>query len=171
VWNCIEASRISNEKTKPSPKQITAEVWMALIHGSTGLIYFVHQFAPKFVEASLLEDPEMLGAVTEVNARIRELAPVLNSPTVGSGGEVASSPADVPVAMMVKRHGGATYVFSVAMRDREVEGAFSLRGMKGKAMPRPWARKEDWKSPTAGSPTLSMATASTYIAFRGRATD
>ena len=54
---------------------------MALIHGSRGLIYFVHQFKPKFNEHALLDDPEMLAAVTAINRQIRDLAPVLNSPT------------------------------------------------------------------------------------------
>ncbi|HUR38500.1 MAG TPA: hypothetical protein VM222_03360, partial [Planctomycetota bacterium] len=30
VWNCIEASRIDNEKTKPNALQVRAEVWMSL---------------------------------------------------------------------------------------------------------------------------------------------
>jgi hypothetical protein len=58
VWNCIECSRISNTEVKPTPRQIRAEVWMSLIHGSRGLIYFVHQFKPTFKEASLLVDSD-----------------------------------------------------------------------------------------------------------------
>ncbi len=131
VWNCIEASRIGNVQVKPTPVQIKAEVWMSLIHGSMGLIYFVHQFKPKFVEASLLADPELLKAVTEINAQIHELAPVLNSPTIEHGGTVESSSPEVPIALMVKRHAGATYVFSVAMRGQSVTGSFTLRGLKG----------------------------------------
>src|SRR5687768_13159208 len=77
VWNCIEAARISNEKTKPTPEQIRSEVWMSLIHGSRGIIYFVHQFKPNFIEASLLADPELLQGVTRINAQIKQLAPVL----------------------------------------------------------------------------------------------
>jgi len=38
---------------------VRAEVWMALIHGSKGLIYFVHQFKP-FNEHALLDDPALL---------------------------------------------------------------------------------------------------------------
>jgi len=132
VWNCIEASRIDNEKTKPTAKQVAAEVWMALIHGSRGLIYFVHQFKPKFIEASLLEDPELLEAVTAVNGRIRELAPVINAgkPVDLS---VGTTPAGTPIAAMARRHGGAVYVFAVAMRDSSVMGAFTIKGMKGAA--------------------------------------
>jgi hypothetical protein len=42
VWNCIECTRISNPKQKPTPLQVRCEVWMSIIHGSQVLIYFVH---------------------------------------------------------------------------------------------------------------------------------
>ena len=32
----------------PTTAQIKAETWMAIIHGSQGLIYFCHQFQPRF---------------------------------------------------------------------------------------------------------------------------
>ena len=59
VWNCLECTRISNTKTKPMPHDVRAEAWMSLIHGSRGLIYFVHQFQPVFREAALLADAEI----------------------------------------------------------------------------------------------------------------
>ena len=82
VWNCIECTHISNPNAKATPHQVKAEVWMALIHGSRGLIYFVHQFKPRFNEHALLDDPEMLTAVTAINRQIHDLAPVLNSPSL-----------------------------------------------------------------------------------------
>lgn len=118
VWNCIECSRIGNTKTKPTPHQIRAEVWMSLVHGSRGLIYFVHQFEPKFVEASLLVDDELLPAVTDINRQIRELAPVLNSPDVKDAATLTSAEADVPVDTLCKQHGDGTYLFAVCMRNR-----------------------------------------------------
>ena len=39
VWSCIESGRINDSTAKPTPAQVKAEVWMALIHGSRGLIY------------------------------------------------------------------------------------------------------------------------------------
>jgi len=124
VWNCIECTRISNVNAKPTPHQVKAEVWMALIHGSMGLIYFVHQFEPNFIEAGLLADEEMTRAVTAVNQQIHELAPVLNSPSV-EGFAVASSNPEVPVDLVAKRVDGAEYVFAVAMRDGETEATFT----------------------------------------------
>jgi hypothetical protein len=134
VWNCIEASRIGNVNVKPTPHQIRAEVWMSLIHGSRGLIYFVHQFQPTFVEASLLEDEELSSAVKEINQQIHDLAPVLNSATVPDGVKVESSNGEVPIAAMVKRHGGATYLFAVAMRDGSTRASFALRDVPAQAV-------------------------------------
>ena len=69
--------------------------------GSRGLIYFVHQFKPRFNEHALLDDPEMLAAVTAINHQIKELAPVLNSPTAVNGGTVHSSDPASPIDLMV----------------------------------------------------------------------
>jgi len=128
VWNCIEASRIDNEKVKPTAAQIRAEVWMSLIHGSTGLIYFVHQFKPRFLEASLLQDSELLAGVAAVNKQIQSLAPALNSPTIPDGVAVTS---DAPVDAIGKRQGDSTWVFSVAMRDQPAKASFVVKGTKG----------------------------------------
>ena len=131
VWNCIEASRISNEAVKPSAAQVKTEVWMSIIHGSTGLIYFVHQFKPKFVEASLLQDVELLAGVTAINQQIQSLAPVLNSPTPVDGLTVKTSDPEAPVDAIAKRQGGATYVFSVAMREKAAKASFLVKDAKG----------------------------------------
>ena len=131
VWNCLECTRISNEKRKPTPHEVRCEAWMSLIHGSQGLIYFAHQFKPKFREAALLDDPEMLEAVTALNRQITELAPALNSPTLEDAAVADPANATVPIANMAKRHEGATYLFTVAMRDRATKATFTMKGVKG----------------------------------------
>jgi hypothetical protein len=132
VWNCLECTRISNPDTKPTPLHVRAEAWMSLIHGSRGLIYFVHQFKPVFREAALLDDPEMLEAVTALNRQILQLAPVLNSPTLTNALRVVSANPEVPVASLVKRYSAATYLFAVAMRPGATTATFSLSGLTGR---------------------------------------
>lgn len=129
VWNCIECTRISNPNTKATPKQVKCEVWMSLIHGSMGLIYFVHEWEPKFNEAALLSDSEMLQTVTATNKQIHELAPVLNSPTIAGAVRISSGNQQVPIATMVKRHGGSLYVFAVAMREGTTKTTFDIKGI------------------------------------------
>jgi len=130
VWNCIECTRIESQH-KATPSQVRSEVWMSLIHGSMGLIYFVHEWQPKFDEAALLHDLEMLRGVTAINRQITELAPVLNSPTVSDAVTLSSSDPQVPVAVMLKRHEGASYLFAVAMRSGDSKATFTLKGLGG----------------------------------------
>lgn len=131
VWDCIECTHISNPTQKATPHQVRCEVWMSLIHGSMGLIYFVHEFKPKFNESALLSDPNMLAGVTQVNRQIHELAPVLNSPTIVGGAAAVSENKEVPVAVMTKQYEGATYVFAVAMRDGQTKARFTVPGLGG----------------------------------------
>ncbi len=143
VWNCIECTRISNRNAKPTPRQVKAEVWMSLIFGSRGIIYFCHQFEPRFIEAALLADDEMAQAVGSINRQIHALAAVIRSPTIPDGVTVRAVPADAdsersrtlatgPIAAAVKRAGGATYLFAVEMDGRPAKGSFAIRGLGGK---------------------------------------
>ena len=133
VWNCIETTRISNPDVKPTPRQVRAEVWMSIIHGSRGIIYFAHQFKPKFIEAGLLADREMLAAVTKINRQIRELAPVINGPPAAALAKAASSSDKTTIALMTRRHNGATYIFAVNMRGVAMAGTFTLARRPGGA--------------------------------------
>jgi hypothetical protein len=128
VWNCLECTRIGALDRKPTPQQVRCEAWMSLIHGSQGLIYFVHQFKPQFHEAALLEDPEMLQAVTRLNQQISELAPPLSSPAITSAAKVVSDPADVPIAFTVRRLASETFLFAVPMHEGAATGTFSIAG-------------------------------------------
>ena len=132
VWNCIECTRIGNPDRKATPRQVRCEVWMSLIHGSRGLIYFVHEWKPRFNESALLSDPEMLAAVTAINRQITRLAPVLNRPTA-SDAVVVSENREVPIAVMIKRTDHALYLFAVGMRDGKTTAAFTLRGLRGES--------------------------------------
>jgi hypothetical protein len=126
VWNCLECTRIQNPTAKATPHQVRAEAWMSLIHGSQGLIYFVHEWQPKFNESALLDDPEMLAAVTALNRQITRLAPVLNSPSIANAVRVSTDNAQVPVAAVVKGHGADIYVFAVGMREGATTATFAF---------------------------------------------
>lgn len=104
---------------------------MSIIHGSMGLIYFVHEWEPRFNESALLSDKEMLSAVTVINQQIIRLAPVLNSPAVRDAVSVSSAKEGVPVAIMTKRHETATYIFAVGMRNGETTAILTVHSRKG----------------------------------------
>jgi hypothetical protein len=130
VWNCIETTHISNVNAKATPQQVRSEVWLSIINGSRGIIYFAHEFKPKFVEAGLLADEEMAKGVAAVNAEVKSLAGVINAPEEGSPvATVTGEDAEAPVAILAKRYQGATYVFAGGMRGKATAATFSLPGV------------------------------------------
>ena len=144
AWNCIECTRIGNPNVKPTPQQVKAEVWMSIVHGSQGIIYFCHQFQPQFVEAGLLADEEMAQAVGAINREIHGLAAVIHSPTLPDAAAVTTLPPDVAddmaqllaphgIAVAAKRYQGVLYLFAVRMEDRPARGAFEVKGLSGEA--------------------------------------
>lgn len=135
IWNCIECTSIGGDG-KATPAQVRSEVWMALIAGSRGLIYFVHQFKPTFDEHALLDDPPMLREVTAINTQIRELSSALNSPTVTDGATVSGPTTEAPVSIMVKRQGKTTYLFTAGMRNVDTSAEFHLNGLPKSARAR-----------------------------------
>jgi hypothetical protein len=118
----IEASNIDNT-TRPSPAQIKAEVWLALTHGAAGIQYFCHRFSPTFSETDCLDDKPTATALPEINRQVRELARVLNTPSVGNGITVKS---DKPIDVMLKRQGDVTYLFAVQVQNISTKVMFQL---------------------------------------------
>jgi hypothetical protein len=131
VWTCIECTNYKgNAAYALTPEIVKAEVWMALIHGARGLIYFVHTITP-FVEAGLLTDTQMMAGISAINTQITSLATVLNTQSVKNGVTVNSENQAVSVDAMIKRMDGYTYLFAVAMRSGSTTVSFMLRDFTG----------------------------------------
>jgi len=132
VWAWIECTNIDGDpRYALTPGIVKSEVWMAIIHGAGGIGYFCHQFSPTFIEAGLLANPQMRDAVSAVNAQITSLAAVLNTQSVENGITSVSVNPGIRVDAMVKRSGGNTTVFAVAMRPGRTTATFTLRGFTG----------------------------------------
>jgi len=129
AWVTIGLTRIGNPDVLPTPEEIRAQIWMGLVHGAQGLIYFVHQFRPTRIEAALFEDPAGMAAVKAEHARIQALAPVLLSPTVAGAATVVSG----DVALMAKDHGDRRYLFAVSMTGTPQEARMALAGAPASA--------------------------------------
>jgi hypothetical protein len=128
VWNCIECTHIGNPNALATPEQIRGEVWMSIIHGSRGLIYFVHQFKPTFKEAALLDQPETLAGVTRINAEVQSLAPVIHA----AKGSVpsASFSEEAPIATLYSELQGTNYIFASCMRNASTAATFGAPGLR-----------------------------------------
>ena len=127
VWAVIETTAI-DPGHPVSPIQLRAEIWMAIIHGARGIVYFVHEFAPILHEDAIFRHPEVVNEIAEENKVIKSLATVLNGPDLGGVVTVQSS---VPIATMTKRYQNAVYVFAVAMTNAASQARFTLKRVNG----------------------------------------
>jgi hypothetical protein len=131
VWCWIESTRISEKSVrKPTPAEVRAEVWMALIHGANGFGYFCHSFAAPQDEAALLHDAVMMKEIKAINTRVNSLARVLNSPGTSGFASVSSSNQLVPVDFMTKKLGNINYIFAVSMRCGFTTATFNVTSGK-----------------------------------------
>ena len=127
VWAVIETTALDPGHAV-TPAQLRAEVWMAIIHGARGIVYFVHEFSPTFREDAIFRHPEVVNKVAEENELIKSLASVLNSPTLDGTITVQSS---APIATMAKRYKNTIYIFAVAMTNSASQPRFTLEGLNG----------------------------------------
>ncbi len=127
VWNIVGASRIANLKIKPTPEQIRSQVWLSIISGSRGIIYFVHQFKPKFNSASILSDPPLRAALGSINRRIQRLAAVIKGPDTEDLSDVTTTAKKDHVSATTRRTDCYLYIFSSSTRGIQTIASFSLR--------------------------------------------
>jgi hypothetical protein len=131
AWCWIETTFINAKNNrKPTTGEVKSEVWMALIHGASGVGYFCHTWVPTPVEAGFLQDPEMTAAIKAIDEGITALAPVLNSPTKGGYAKVNSSNTAVPIDIMAKNYKKSNYIFAVAMRPGDTKATFEVKSGK-----------------------------------------
>ncbi len=121
VWNCIECSRICNRNRQPTIDEIRAEVWMSIIHGSRGIIYFVHQFEPNFIEASLLQDAELSRGVSEINRIVHSLADAIYSPETTDAFTIAIDGKESNIASTSRSVGTEDFLFLVNMSNKQCD--------------------------------------------------
>lgn len=106
AWCWIETTKIGDKgygSRKPTPAEVKSQVWMALVHGASGIGYFCHSFAEPSDAAAFLHDEEMISAMKKVNLQITELAPALNSPTINDYVTITSSNSEIPIDFITKK--------------------------------------------------------------------
>lgn len=124
IWMAIETTALDPNR-RPTAAEVLAEVWIALIHGATGIFYFVHEFKPEVRQDAIFRYPDIVEEVTNTNRLIKSLAPVLKSPSLSGKIEVTSA---TPIATMVKAFEGTTYVFAAAMQNSSSTARIKLAG-------------------------------------------
>ena len=128
VWFWVETTHISKSGSgrKPTPSEVKAEIWLALIAGAQGYGYFCHQFYQKEDDQALLDDPAMSAAVKKINAEVAALTPALHTPDVVGMVSATSANGAVPISTAGKAVEGAHYVFAAAERNGTTAATFTL---------------------------------------------
>jgi hypothetical protein len=131
VWNFVEVGWPFTETAAQGaraiqPEEIQAAVWHSIIAGAQGIVYFNHSFGGPDQTQHALRDPryaEERAAVTETNALIEQLAPVLNSPFDDAFVTVGPS-----VRVMARFYDGDHYVFAGSTQHAASTATFTLAG-------------------------------------------
>ncbi len=121
VWAFVETGWPFTESASQGgrsiqPAEIRSAVWHALIAGARGIIYFEHSFGGPCLGDHHTIRSNCEGTrpmVTSVDAQVKSLAAVLNSPSVSSGHSVTDTMTG-NVRDMVKWDGSNFYVFAGA---------------------------------------------------------
>ncbi|MBM3497269.1 MAG: hypothetical protein FJX74_01240 [Armatimonadetes bacterium] len=113
VWAILEVTNggqwVRDDMRPPTPEEVRAEVWMAIVNGATGIGYFPHVWKPEYQQSRI--PPENEEALRRINAEIAELAPVILGDPVE--GVVCESEGELPVEVLAKQSPDGTYVFAV----------------------------------------------------------
>ena len=113
---------------RAAPKVIRAEVWMSILHGSRGIIYFIHGKSQSslFDPRALLrpENAEYLLAVTTINAELNSLGAIIQLPSASGLVSLEDVLGTSPVDYTVKASSGRIHIFAVGMRAERTRKCF-----------------------------------------------
>jgi hypothetical protein len=134
VFEFIETSKGSQwvdyaKQIDVKPMHTRAEVWMAIIRGATGIMYFTHAWRPKFNEFEPTE--EMRAELKRLNAQITRLAPVILSDAAEQ--KVSITFADeLPGEVMTRKFDGSVYLFAnnLDLKWRAGKATIEVEGIK-----------------------------------------
>lgn len=124
IWNYVDTEQVNSpgdpggDLPAPTPLEIQQHVWLSIVHGATGIIYFCHNFGdtsdPQW-DTKCLIDPPRTAAITETNTQLLKYAPILNSPTRENAVTVSGNIAKVTT--LTKYLNGYAYIFAMTDGD------------------------------------------------------
>lgn len=121
---------IKPEEQKPlGIADIRSEVWMAITHGATGIIYFTHRFKPSFSEHGL--DAARHAELKTLNEQITRLAPAILAADAAAQ-PVLAIEGGLATSLLAKSHQGQLVIFAqnVDMERRGGRGTVTVKGLK-----------------------------------------
>jgi hypothetical protein len=112
LYGFVETGHPHTKGETINADQMETATWNLIVHGATGIDYFAHSFLSDGTGeyASLVTRPEIRARAAQVNQKLQNLAPVLNSHSLP--GVSVTSTNDIPVTLLYKMYAGARYVVS-----------------------------------------------------------
>ena len=131
IWAFIEVGWPFSEGPEKGgraiePAEMNAAVWHSIIAGARGVVYFNHSFGGPYPTQHVLRDrnyPDIRSAVRDTNARIAQLAPVLNAPFA-----LEYMKCDPGIRSMAKYYDDRYYIFSGNTDNEAREVTFTVEG-------------------------------------------
>jgi hypothetical protein len=134
VFACIETCKgsrwVSYELQQDvKPEDTRAEVWMAIIRGATGIIYFTHAWQPTFTE--FRPDEEMQKELKRLNAQITRLTPAILADPAKEHVSITLS-GGLAGDVTARDHDGSLYLFAnnLDMQRNSGTATITIEGLK-----------------------------------------
>ena len=126
----IETGHIKNTEKAPTPAQTACEVWITMVHGARGTIYFCHDFTlPEKKASALARNKPMLDQLKVTNAKLMKLARIITAPLTTEPA-TAKSEGDGKVIFSTKKVDGATAVLAVNVFEGKARATIPVAGLK-----------------------------------------
>jgi len=112
-----------------SAEELRSEVWMALIGGARGIVYFTHRFVPGFSEHA--PDAARQAEIRAINEQIARLAPALLAPEVRAPAVSMTLSGGLAGRCRATRAADGIYLFAqnIDMQRRGGRAAFAVPGL------------------------------------------
>ncbi|MGQ9732210.1 MAG: hypothetical protein ACUVX8_13185 [Candidatus Zipacnadales bacterium] len=130
VWAILEVTNggqwVREDMRAPTPEEIRAEVWMAIINGATGIGYSPHVWKPRYEQCRIPEENQQ--ALRQINAQITALTPVLlGNPVEGIS---STSEGELPIDVMARQGPDAIYIFAANLLRTERTAKITVPGLQ-----------------------------------------
>jgi hypothetical protein len=134
VFACIETSKGSRgvtyeQQQEVKPEDTRAEVWMAIIRGATGILYFTHAWQPTFTE--FRPGREMQKELKRLNAQITRLTPAILAHAAKEHVSITFS-GGLAGDVTTRDHDGSLYLFAnnLDMKRQSGTATITIEGLK-----------------------------------------
>ena len=111
-WTDVQASNNPTIPRRMTADLLRSAVWIMVVHGAKGIIYFCHDFSNGgMIEDAVFDEPGMTEAMSEVNKSIKNYENILLADTIdGISTETDNS---VKITTLVKKFNGYVYIFAM----------------------------------------------------------